>query len=184
MQELPSHSIHTSSLTWRLERKISVSFCQSKVTTYFLVQEIEKFVKSMSKWKNRIGSLHFPVIFIPYCLCFSQSNGLSYNELNTLKITFSAEFKLNPSRRNPRQSAKTNLNFYFLTSLWNLKRFYEGLSEMHGTGRVKIPNLSRSLTLLAPTPQIGQTHSNNPSANCRQIVWVCLTIFGGWRLKG
>ena len=31
------------------------------------------------------------------------------------------------------------------------------------------------------TPQNGQTRSND---NSRQIVWVCLTILWGWRLKG
>ena len=39
-----------------------------------------------------------------------------------------------------------------------------------------------------PTPQIGQTHSNNLSDifqnTLRQIVWVCLTILWFWRLKG
>ena len=35
------------------------------------------------------------------------------------------------------------------------------------------------LTLKAPISQNGQTHSN-----CRQIVWVCLTIMWDWRLKG
>ena len=30
----------------------------------------------------------------------------------------------------------------------------------------------------------GQTHSNNSSAICRRIVWVCLTILWDWRLKG
>ena len=44
---------------------------------------------------------------------------------------------------------KINLNFYFLTSFWCLKRFYEGLtgifiliklSEKHGRGRVKEEN--------------------------------------------
>ena len=43
---------------------------------------------------------------------------------------------------------------------------------------------TRKLTLHAPTPQNGRTHSTNSSANCRQIVWVCLTILWGWRLKG
>ena len=37
------------------------------------------------------------------------------------------------------------------------------------------------LTLQAPIPQNGQTHSNNSSAICRQIVWVCLTIL--WKVK-
>ena len=27
-------------------------------------------------------------------------------------------------------------------------------------------------------------HSNNSSANCRRIIWVCLTIMWGWHLKG
>ena len=40
------------------------------------------------------------------------------------------------------------------------------------------------LTLKAPIPKNGQTHSNNSSAICRRIVWVCLTILWNWRLKG
>ena len=32
------------------------------------------------------------------------------------------------------------------------------------------------LILWAPIPRNGQTHSKNSSANCRKIVWVCLTI--------
>ena len=39
------------------------------------------------------------------------------------------------------------------------------------------------LTLQAPIPQNGQTHSNNSWAICRRIVWVCLTILSNWRLK-
>ena len=39
------------------------------------------------------------------------------------------------------------------------------------------------LTLQVPTPQNDQTHSNNLSANCQLIVWMCLTILWGWRLK-
>ena len=34
---------------------------------------------------------------------------------------------INPSRSDPGQREKLNLNFYFHTSLWYLKRFYEGL---------------------------------------------------------
>ena len=32
-----------------------------------------------------------------------------------------------------------------------------------------------------PAPQNYQTHSNNLSANCWRIVWVCLTILSNWR---
>ena len=40
-----------------------------------------------------------------------------------------------------------------------------------------------SLTLKVPIPQNGQTHSNNSSANCRQIVWV-FDYFVKLALKG
>ena len=39
------------------------------------------------------------------------------------------------------------------------------------------------LTLLVPISQNGQTHSNNLSAICQQIVWKCFTILWEWRLK-
>ena len=41
--------------------------------------------------------------------------------------------------------------------------------------------------LAAPSSSIisqnSQTHSNNSSANCRRIVWVCLTILWHWHLR-
>ena len=40
---------------------------------------------------------------------------------------------VNPSHRDPRWREKINLNFYFHTSLWCLKRFYEGLKGLHKT---------------------------------------------------
>ena len=59
-------------------------------------------------------------------------------------------FYLNPSRHDPGQKEKINLNFYFHTSLWCLKRNHKEvckkkfkltftlvqLSEMQGAGRV------------------------------------------------
>ena len=41
--------------------------------------------------------------------------------------------------------------------------------------------IEMKLTLWAPTPQNGQAHSNNSSASCRRIVWVCLTIL--WEVR-
>ena len=38
--------------------------------------------------------------------------------------------------------------------------------------------------LFADWVRNSQTRSNNSSAICWRIVWVCLTIFGDWRLKG
>ena len=40
---------------------------------------------------------------------------------------------ISPKRPNPGQSEKIKLNFYFRTSLWCLKRFYEGLKGIHNT---------------------------------------------------
>ena len=39
---------------------------------------------------------------------------------------------INPSRPNPGQIGKVKLNIYFRTSLWCLKRFYEGLRFYEG----------------------------------------------------
>ena len=39
----------------------------------------------------------------------------------------------NHSSSDPGQRGKTNWNFYFCTSLWCLKRFYEGLKDLHKT---------------------------------------------------
>ena len=48
---------------------------------------------------------------------------------------------------------------------------------------VKLKVTDPELTLSAPISQNGQTHSNNSSAICRRIVWVCLAILWDWRLK-
>ena len=44
-------------------------------------------------------------------------------------------------------------------------------------------SITLTLTLSAPIPQNDQTHSNNSSAICRRIIWVCLTILWIWCLK-
>ena len=56
--------------------------------------------------------------------------------------------------------------------------------------RKKIKREETVFTLKVPIPQNCQTHSNNLSTNCQQIVWVCLTICDtgaksvNWRAKG
>ena len=40
---------------------------------------------------------------------------------------------INPSHPDPGRREKFNLNFYFYTSLWCLKWFYEGLEGLHKT---------------------------------------------------
>ena len=41
--------------------------------------------------------------------------------------------------------------------------------------------MKKCLTRWVLIPQNGQTHSNNSSANCQRIVWMCLTILWNWR---
>ena len=49
-------------------------------------------------------------------------------------ITFeNVALDINLSRPDPRRGEKFNLNFYFHTSLRFLKRFYEGLKDLHKT---------------------------------------------------
>ena len=47
-----------------------------------------------------------------------------------------------------------------------------------------ISSPATKITIYAPTPQNGQTHSNNSSGICQRIVRVCLTILWGCRLEG
>ena len=48
-------------------------------------------------------------------------------EIMTLQIP------INPFRPNPGRREKINLIFYFYTSLWYLKSFYEGVKGLHKT---------------------------------------------------
>ena len=49
------------------------------------------------------------------------------------KQTEKYEELVNPSRPNPGREEKINLNCYFPTSLWCLKRFHEGPEALHKT---------------------------------------------------
>ena len=55
------------------------------------------------------------------------------NEENLPAASFTINYFFNLERPNPGQSEKTKLNFYFHTSFWCLKRFYEGLKGLHKT---------------------------------------------------
>ena len=45
----------------------------------------------------------------------------------------SGGIEVNSSPSDHRRREKINLNFYFLTSLWYLRKFYEGLKGLHKT---------------------------------------------------
>ena len=102
---------------------------------------------------------------------------------------------LNPSHPNPGQREKIKLNFYFHTSLWWLKRFYEGLkglhkilwgttescenkkfnlifisielSEMHGTGRVNVYSKNKSAERKKVLPQNKRKELQNQICHLR-----------------
>ena len=67
------------------------------------------------------------------------------------------------------------------TEFWT--HFETKIDEQSDWNSVK-QTILKTLTLSAPTPQNGQTHSKNESANHGRIVWVCLTMLWSWRLKG
>ena len=56
-----------------------------------------------------------------------EKGGMGYANDNINKII--SFFHVNPQRPNSVQKEKINLYFYFHTSLWCLKRFYEGLHK-------------------------------------------------------
>ena len=69
-------------------------------------------------------------------------------DINTNSPTLNAT--INSYRPNSRQSEKFKLNFYFHTSLCSLKRFYEGLKDLHKTfwgtaKKCEIKNLTQFL---------------------------------------
>ena len=57
---------------------------------------------------------------------FNQHEPNSLDFINKMKYVRQLG-SFNPSRPDPGRTEKINLNFYFHTSLWCFKRFYEGL---------------------------------------------------------
>ena len=88
-------------------------------------------------WNNKFGALG---------LCFGSLSALNVfvnvfcsisgkyyvNDMVIFSIC-SLYLSFNPPRPNPGRREKLKLNFYFHTSLWCLKRFYEGLKCLHET---------------------------------------------------
>ena len=72
----------------------------------------------------------------------------------------------NTSRPDPGRKKKYNLNFYFHTSLWCLKRFYEGLKDVYKTFwrttkecENKKIKLIFILIQLSEIPRVGRIHN-------------------------
>ena len=62
-----------------------------------------------------------------------ENMGLKYFHITFLFKNIKSGILLSPFHQNPGQREKNILNFYFHTSLWCLKRFYEGLKGPHKT---------------------------------------------------
>ena len=63
-----------------------------------------------------------------------------------------------PSRLNPRRREKINLNFDFHTSLWCLKRFYEGLKGLYKPFEAPQRSVKQKLKLIFISVQLSETH--------------------------
>ena len=77
-----------------------------------------------------------------FCIIFNLIYPYQEYLHNSAIITFSINVAspkprsyLNPSRPNPRQRERINLNFYIYTTLWCLQRFYEDIKRLHKTFR-------------------------------------------------
>ena len=80
--------------------------------------------KYLQLQKQRNGNYHSSL----------KSMILTYIEHDILKLIETLfKSKFNHSHPNPGRRVKSNLNFYFHTSLWSLKRFYEGFKGLHKT---------------------------------------------------
>ena len=91
-------------------------YIQAGSTKYCVPNKATKF--SETRFIQHIEQSHF---FEKYCI------------FKHLSLLFSRKQIINPSHPNPRRREKINLNFYFHTSLWSLRRFYEGVKGFHKT---------------------------------------------------
>ena len=66
---------------------------------------------------------------------------------------------INPSRPDPGRRDKINLDFYFRTCLWCLKRFYEGLKGLHKTLEGTIKKLIFILIQLTEMHDAGKVNN-------------------------
>ena len=80
------------------------------------------------KWVPGFSSkrqINYPILFTLNVISNSKYGTTLTRIYNNKAIT--SEKNINPSRPDHGRREKINLNFYFHTSLWCLKRFYESL---------------------------------------------------------
>ena len=109
--------------------QIRCKFCYS-IRCHFEWQELYLLMEFVGCHYTRMyrGSSQF------YCLDMALFLDI-VRVTETRRLPFFSKRKknINSSRLDPGRREKINLNFYFQTSLWYLKRFYEGLKCLHKT---------------------------------------------------
>ena len=103
----------------------TVAIVHSFIFMFWVISIFRNFFKAMY-----LGPGHVPFRWKP--VSSSKFSILFWVKLQSWNIFLVSELKillLNPSRPNPGRREKIKLNFYFHTSLWCLKRFYEGLKK-------------------------------------------------------
>ena len=96
------------------------------IKKYQFKQSLEVFSQSYVVKKHQVIQFLFPCI-LTFILVFSVKG-----EKNVILPTFTFPA---PCISEICFKIKSNLNFYFHTSFWYLKRFYEGLKGLHKTLR-------------------------------------------------
>ena len=102
---------------------------------------ISKHLRKGSQWEVNQASSHY--IICHHHLCTTQqlwTSSRTFWKISMGRSTWSTFLQvskdnrnINPSHLDPGRREKINLKFYYHTSLWYLKMFYEGLKSLHKT---------------------------------------------------
>ena len=114
---------------FKLLPSLESSYRVVKITKSLCVIELQPSLYALIETKHSSCSNNWDKVFKnePSKICGRQSLKIFTWSILEYFISF------NPFCPDPRRRAKINLNFYFHTSLWCLKRFYEGLKGLHKT---------------------------------------------------
>ena len=107
--------------TW--QRCLPVNFAKF-LKTHFFIKHLRWPLPNI--W-NEVESRYFHKKFHRRCVAVSWIYRVRRAKLNVHQTPYEKLMYVNLSRPSPGRREKIKLNFYFHTSLWCLKRFYEGL---------------------------------------------------------
>ena len=105
-----------------------------------------------------------------FCIFRSKQ---TQEKTRSLQLNYWANFAINCS---------SNWQVSWYLQIFNSNSGYHG--KVFSGQSEKNFELSQTFNHLNSNPTKWSNTLNNSSANCRRIVWVCLTILWNWRLKG